>query len=89
MWDGRETLSPLTSAATFLDNMKVDLAHQAISAVATHAEGKVTPTDAQLQEITEFEMGLYTAQVWDRSADRLDRGRSKQKQQLVAFLNSL
>jgi cytochrome c peroxidase len=74
MWDGRETLSPLTSGATFLANMKTDLAHQAVDAVAGHAEGKVAPTPAQLQDIVEYEMGLYTAQVWDWSADRLDRG---------------
>ena len=73
MWDGRETGSPLTSGATFLDNMKADLTHQAISAVNVHFQGIATPTDAQLADIVDFELGLYTAQAWDRSADRLDR----------------
>jgi cytochrome c peroxidase len=74
MWDGRETLSPLTSGATFMDNLKADLKHQAISAVSVHAEGTATPTDAQLEEIAGYEMGVFTAQVWDWKADRLDRG---------------
>lgn len=74
MWDGRETSSPLTGGATFLANLKADLAHQAMDAVAGHAQGTVTPTAAQLEDIVDFEMGLYTAQAWDWSADRLDRG---------------
>ena len=74
MWDGRETVSPLTSGSTFLDNLKADLKHQASSAVSGHAEGIATPTDAQLEEIAGYEMGVFTAQVFDWSADRLDRG---------------
>src|SRR3569833_744961 len=73
MWDGRETAAPLTSGITFLDNLKADLKHQAIDAVSGHAEGTVTPTDAQLEDITHYEMGVYTAQVFDWSAERLDR----------------
>ena len=34
----------------------------------------VTPTDDQLEEIAGYEMGVFTAQVFDWSADRLDRG---------------
>ena len=74
MWDGRETVAPLTSSTTFMGNLKADLQHQAISAVSGHAQGTVTPTDAQLEEIADYEMGVFTAQAWDWKAERLDRG---------------
>jgi len=73
MWDGRETLAPLSSGATFLDNLKSNLTHQAIDATAGHAEGTSTPTSQQLAEIVNFELGLYTAQTWDNAAGSLDR----------------
>ena len=57
MFDGRETISPLTSAPTFVANLNTDLTHQAISAVQTHAQGAVQPTPAQLAEIVSFELG--------------------------------
>jgi cytochrome c peroxidase len=63
MFDGRETISPLTSAPTFVANLNTDLIHQAISAVQTHAQGAVQPTPAQLAEIVNFELGLSTAQI--------------------------
>ena len=62
MFDGRETISPLTNAQTFPANLNADLTHQAISAVQTHAQG-VVPTPAQLADIVKFEMGLTTAQI--------------------------
>jgi len=74
MWDGRETGSSLTSNTTFLDNLRADLKHQATDAISGHAQGSVTPTDTQLEEIADYEMGVFTAQVWDWKADRLDRG---------------
>jgi cytochrome c peroxidase len=74
MWDGRETGSPLTSNATFMDNLRADLKHQASDAISGHAQGTVAPTDAQLDEIADYEMGVYTAHVWDWKAERLDRG---------------
>jgi cytochrome c peroxidase len=73
MWDGRETLAPLNSAAAFLDNLKGNLTHQAIDATAGHAEGTSQPTSRQLAEIVNFELGLYTAQTWDAAAGSLDR----------------
>jgi len=71
MWDGRETLSPLTSAATFLANLQSNLADQANSAVMGHAQASVPPTSQQLSDIVRFELGLYSAQVWDDSAGAL------------------
>jgi cytochrome c peroxidase len=74
MWDGRESpaASALNSKVTFAANMNADLMQQAKDAVATHAQGKQVPTTAQLNDIIAFEMGLSTAQVYDRNAGDLD-----------------
>lgn len=71
MWDGRETLSPLTTGATFLANLQADLTDQANSAIMGHAQASVAPTSKQLNDIVRFELGLYSAQVWDESAGAL------------------
>jgi cytochrome c peroxidase len=71
MWDTRETLQPLTSAATFSANLDTDLTQQATDAVATHEQGAVVPTAAQLSAIVSFEEGLYTAQATDSVAGSL------------------
>src|SRR3954447_25199060 len=54
MWDGRE--SPKGRS------LEANLMQQAMDATAGHAEGAVTPTAAQLQQIVAFETALYTAQ---------------------------
>jgi len=72
MWDGRETVSPLGSGATFIANLRSNLTHQAISATTGHAESAAPPTPAQLSEIVDLELGLFTAQVWDARAGNLD-----------------
>ncbi len=72
MFDGRETVAPLTTDATFLANLQTDLTHQAGDAISTHFQATKTPTDQQLADIVNFELGLYTAQTWDESAGRLD-----------------
>jgi cytochrome c peroxidase len=72
MWDGRETLAPLNSGATFLANLRTNLTHQIISATAIHAEGTSQPTPAQLAQIVDLELGLFTAQVWDYRAGSLE-----------------
>jgi cytochrome c peroxidase len=74
MWDGRESpaASPLNSKSTLALNLNTDLKQQAKDAVATHAQGSMVPTDAQLEDIISFETGLYTAQVYDRLAGSLD-----------------
>jgi hypothetical protein len=48
-----------------------DLKTQAKNATLTHAEG-LAPADAQLASIVEFERALFTAQVRDDAAGRLD-----------------
>ncbi|WP_348264135.1 hypothetical protein P8935_06270 [Telmatobacter sp. DSM 110680] len=76
MFDGRETLMPLNNAQTISANMVFDLADQAKSAVLQHAQG-TAPSDAQLAQIVQFEMGLTTAQVRDNAAGSLDRHGAK------------
>ena len=34
----------------------------------------MSPFGTSLRETTDYEMGVFTAQVWDWKADRLDRG---------------
>jgi cytochrome c peroxidase len=74
MWDGRESpaASALNSEATFAANLNADLKQQAKDAVSIHAQGANVPTDAQLNDIIAFEMGLSTAQAYDRFAGNLD-----------------
>jgi cytochrome c peroxidase len=74
MWDGRESpaASALNSEATFAANLNADLKQQAKDAVSIHAQGATVPTNAQLNDIIAFEMGLSTAQVYDQFAGNLD-----------------
>ncbi len=74
MWDGRETLAPLGNGSTFLANLRSNLTHQAISAVTVHGERDVQPTPAQLEQIVDLQLGLFTAQIWDLQAGGLDGG---------------
>lgn len=55
MWDGRE--SPAGRS------LEANLMQQAMDATAGHAQGAVTPTAEQLQQIVAFESALYTAQA--------------------------
>jgi hypothetical protein len=65
MWDGRETISPLNDGTSFLANLRANLKHQVLGAVSGHAQGIVVPSEAQASAIVDFEIGLFTAQVWD------------------------
>lgn len=71
MWDGRETVAPLNNGDTFLANLRAGLMHQVISATTIHAEG-VAPDAAQINQIVDLELGLFTAQIWDSRAGNLD-----------------
>jgi cytochrome c peroxidase len=75
MWDGRESpaASALNSEATFSKNMTSDLTQQAKDAITTHAQGVVSPSQQQIDDILAFEQGLTTAQIYDASAGGLDR----------------
>jgi cytochrome c peroxidase len=63
MWDGRETVKGQSISA--------DLLTQAADATMGHAQG-LRPSDAQLQDIVNFEMDLYTAQIRDSKAGMLN-----------------
>ena len=41
MFDGRETIVPLTSSTTFLANLTTDLKHQAMDATTAHARRRI------------------------------------------------
>jgi hypothetical protein len=71
MFDGRETKQPLNVRASFPANLAADLTQQAIDAIAIHAQGTQAPTAAQLNDIIDFELGLYTAQSHDAAAGSL------------------
>jgi len=64
MWDGRETFK----GQTITD----DLEHQALDATLIHAQAAQAPSAAQLQAIVDFELQLFTAQIRDKGAGRLD-----------------
>ncbi len=66
MWDGRETLEKGTAAA-----IHFDLAHQANAATQGHAQAPNPIDQATREQIVAYEMGLYTAQVFDRAAGEL------------------
>ncbi len=69
MWDGRETLQPLTTQAglTSLDPLLFDLADQANGAITGHAQGaSIAGTQAQA-DIVAFEADLYSAQWLSRA----------------------
>jgi cytochrome c peroxidase len=72
MFDGRETAAPLTSAATDAANLEADLLQQASDATTGHAQAAAPPSQAVLTSIVSFELGLYSAQLWDGRAGALD-----------------
>ena len=71
MFDGRETKEPLNVLATFPIYLADDLTQQAIDAVSIHAQGTQPPSQDQLNDILNFEQGLYTAQSFDDAAGSL------------------
>ena len=76
MFDGRESpaTSSLGNVATFQANLLKDLTQQAVDATLGHAQAGAAPTPQQLTDIVNFEMGLSTAQVFDRRAGTLHAG---------------
>jgi cytochrome c peroxidase len=74
MWDGRETLQkllPTNSAAQNLAALQFDLRDQANGATRGHAQAARDLTDAERQQIVDFETALLTAQVFDAAAGAL------------------
>src|SRR6185437_9833543 len=73
MFDGRETVAPLTSQATFAANLITDLKHQAMDATLGHAQATAAPSDAQLTGMVNLELSLNSAQALDFGAGNLSR----------------
>jgi len=71
MFDGRETIQPLNNAQTFQANLVTDLMHQAVDATLGHAQALNPPTPDQQTAIVNFELGLFSAQVFDNRAGLL------------------
>ncbi|MDR3386315.1 MAG: hypothetical protein P4L92_04625 [Rudaea sp.] len=75
MWDGRETHAPFLppmDAGADMSDMQASLKHQAIDATLGHAQAAAAPSDTQVQQIVNFELGLSTAQAFDFSAGSLN-----------------
>ena len=69
MFDGRESATlPLNNSATFMNNLIADLKQQSVDATLGHAQAVNPPTDAQQTAIVNFEMGLFSSQVFDDHA---------------------
>jgi cytochrome c5 len=74
MWDGRETFPDPASTECILGTTKCfasihfDLANQSNSATVGHAKAAQPLTQAQREAIVQFQMGLFTAQVFDTQA---------------------
>ena len=77
MWDGRETFKDATSQDCVLNttncfaSLHFSLDSQSNNATVTHAESQSSLTPAQRNAIVEFQMGLFTAQVFDRDVGDL------------------
>jgi cytochrome c peroxidase len=71
MFDGRETKQPLNVRASFPVNLAIDLTQQASDAISIHAQATQAPSAEQLDDIINFELGLYTAQSLDNAAGSL------------------
>ncbi len=65
MFDGRETVQPLNVESTFAQNLRTDLAHQALDATLGHAQASSPPSSMLLQEMVNFELATFTAQQVD------------------------
>ncbi len=74
MADGRETHAPFKppmDAGANMADLVASFKGQAINATLGHAQAAIAPTDAQVQQIVEFEMGLTTTQWQDNNAGYL------------------
>lgn len=79
MWDGRESLRDaagtdcLAGTTTCFAPLGVNLLRQSNNATVGHAQAAQPISDAQRAGILNFELALFTAQVWDHRAGALDR----------------
>ena len=74
MADGRETHAPFNppmDAGANMADLVASLSGQAKNATLGHAQAAIAPSDAQVQQIVDFELGLTTAQWYDNNAGYL------------------
>jgi cytochrome c peroxidase len=62
---------------TLTANLRTDLVHQAMDATLNHAEAAASPSDAQLNAIVDFELAMFSGQLWDNQAGLLSAGGAK------------
>lgn len=78
MWDGRESLRDaagtdcLAGTTVCFAPLGANLLRQSNDATLGHAQAGQPLSEAQRAGIVNFGLGLFTAQVWDRSAGALD-----------------
>lgn len=75
MWDGRETHAPFLppmDAGADASDLALSLSSQAHNAIIGHEQAGVAPSDEQIRQIVDFELGLTSAQVYDRRAGWLN-----------------
>jgi cytochrome c peroxidase len=87
MWDTRETIVPLTTAATFSANLTTDLTSQLLTAITVHEQGTTAPTAAQEAAILSVQQSLFTAQSSDATAGSLSASNAKGGPSNVAAQN--
>ncbi|WEN13821.1 hypothetical protein PY254_11255 [Rhodanobacter sp. AS-Z3] len=77
MWDGREThmsfLPPMDAGINHEDVIE-SLASQAHDAIMGHEQAAVEPSAAVIDQIVDFEVHLFTAQLVDEDAGKLNGG---------------
>lgn len=77
MWDGRETIADpasldcLFGTTDCFATLHLSLGNQSNAATVGHAEAPLPIIDAQRKAIVDFQLGLFTAQVFDREAGHL------------------
>lgn len=77
MWDGRETFAPFKppmDAGIDIADVNASLASQAHDAILGHEQAGTAPDAATITRIVDFESHLFTAQLIDERAGRLNNG---------------
>lgn len=77
MWDGRETATkflPPMDAGVDRQDIILSLASQARDAILGHEQAATAPDDATILSIVDFESHLFTAQLVDQDAGKLNHG---------------
>lgn len=64
MWDGREMLTAGSVSAALRSQVK--------DAVKGHMQAATPPTETQISQIVDFELSLFTSQIFDTAAGSLD-----------------